>query len=287
MSYSQLYREAVHRLSACGVTNSLNEAAWILEQTIGVTRLMIHTSPDCLLTNDDQRRAWKSIERRSTGEPLQYILGTQEFWGMEFMVSNHVLIPRPETELLVQAMMVRLEAFSCPIIVDVGTGSGCLAIALSAECPYAMIVAVDRSLQALHIAVRNAEFHGQNGQVRFCVGDLLAPLSSASFLGKVTAIVANLPYISETELASLSRDVRDFEPKLALDGGADGLAVYRRLLPEAENILAPDGHLVVEVGQGQASRLCDEACAGGRFRVHEIIHDSLGIQRVVCLERTG
>jgi len=287
MSYSQLYRDAVHKLSDCGVTNSVNEAAWILEQTISVTRLMIHASPDCLVPDDDRARAWKSIERRANGEPLQYILGSQEFWGMEFVVSSDVLIPRPETELLVHAVLARLEVFPCPIIVDVGTGSGCLAIALSRECSDAMVVAVDRSVQALRIAVNNAMFHGQYSQVKFCVGDLLAPLSSASFLGKVTAIVANLPYIRETELSSLSRDVRDFEPKLALDGGADGLAVYRRLLPEAQNVLAPGGHLVVEVGQGQASRLCDEACSGGRFRVHEIIHDSLGIQRVVCLERTG
>ncbi|GJL55902.1 MAG: release factor glutamine methyltransferase [Nitrospirales bacterium] len=287
MSYSQLYREAIRTLSAWGVTNAANEAAWILEQTVGLTRLMIHASPDRCVPDDDQRRALGCIKRRASGEPLQYILGTQEFWGMEFVVSSHVLIPRPESELLVKAVMSRLESFSSPVIVDVGTGSGCLAIALSVERPDAMIVAMDRSVHALRVAVGNAKSHGQYDRVKFCVGDLVSPLSSASFLGKVTAIVANLPYVPERELASLSRDVRDFEPTLALDGGADGLAVYRRLLPEAEGILQPHGHVIVEVGRGQADSLCDEVCRGGSFRVHEIIHDSLGIQRVVCLERTG
>ncbi|WP_447970673.1 peptide chain release factor N(5)-glutamine methyltransferase [Nitrospira sp. M1] len=287
MSYSQLYREAIRTLSAWGVTNAANEAAWILEQTIGLTRLMIHASPDRHVPDDDQRQALSCIKRRAGGEPLQYILGTQEFWGMEFAVSSHVLIPRLESELLVKAVMSRLESFVSPVIVDVGTGSGCLAIALSVERSDAMIVAMDRSVQALRVAVGNAKSHGQYDRVKFCVGDLVSPLSSASFLGKVTAIVANLPYVPERELASLSRDVRDFEPTLALDGGADGLAIYRRLLPEAEGILQPHGHVIVEVGQGQADCLCDEACRSGSFRVHEIIHDSLGIQRVVCLERTG
>ena len=287
MSYSRLYREATRKLSLCGISNSSNEVAWILEHAIGVTRLMIHTSPDQLITEEARETVWGYVERRASGEPIQYVLGTQDFWGMEFLVTKHVLIPRPETELLVEGVLTRLENQASPIIIDVGTGSGCVALALSREFPRATVLAIDRCPLAIGIAAKNAERHTLLDQVKFCVGDLLAPLLSARLVGKVTAIVANLPYIRESEFPGLSREVCDFEPKLALDGGPDGLAVYRRLLPEAAKVLGPKGHCIMEVGQGQAQLLCEEASASGDFLVNDIIHDSLGIQRIVCLERTG
>ena len=287
LTRSQLYREAIEKLSSSEISNSTNEVAWILEYAVGLTRLMIHTSPGQSVSEDDRQRAWECVERRATGEPLQHILGTQEFWGMDFIVSRNVLIPRPETELLVRAMLSRLPSQSSPIIVDVGTGSGCLAIALSAEIPNAIVLALDCSLMAIDIARHNACYHGKDDHVKFCVSDLLAPLLSANLVGKVTAIVANLPYIREEEMSTLSREVRDFEPKMALAGGPDGLVLYRRLLPEAAKILVPQGHVVLEVGQGQARCLSEEVSFGRSFGVNEIIPDSIGIQRVVCLERTG
>ena len=287
ISYSHLYREVIRRLSSCGISNSSNEAAWILEHATGVTRLMIHTSPDQSVTEEARRQAWEHVERRASGEPLQYVLGTQEFWGMEILVSKHVLIPRPETELLVKEVLMRLGSQASPIIIDVGTGSGCVALAISRESPGATVLAIDRCPLAIGIAAKNAERHNRQDQVKFCVGDLLAPLLSARLAGKVTAIVANLPYIRESEFPTLSREVCDFEPKLALDGGPDGLMLYRRLLPEASRVLEPKGHCMMEVGRGQAQLLCKEARASGDFLVNDIIHDSLDIQRVVCLERKG
>ncbi len=287
LSCSQLYRDAIEKLSSSNIANSPNEAAWILEHIAGLTRLMIHASPDQTVSDDDRQRVWECVERRASGEPIQYIIGSQEFWGMDFMVTKSVLIPRPETELLVSAVLSRMEHHSNPIIIDVGTGSGCLAVSLSAEMPQATVLAIDRCPRAIQTARHNAWYHGKHNQIQFCVGDLLLPLLSAHLVGKVTSVVANLPYIRDEEFATLSPEVREFEPTIALDGGPDGLIHYRRLLPEAEKILAPKGHLVLEVGQGQAHALCEEVRSGSDFHVTEMIHDSLGIQRVVCLERIG
>ncbi|MGB0909323.1 MAG: peptide chain release factor N(5)-glutamine methyltransferase [Nitrospirales bacterium] len=287
LSSSELYREACKKLSSSNISNAKNEAAWILEFAAGLTRLLVHTSPDHVVSDDNRERVLDCIARRASGEPLQYIIGSQDFWGRDFMVSRSVLIPRPETELLVQAALERLRGRSSPLIVDVGTGSGCLAITLNEEIPSSIVLAMERNPMAIRIAQHNAWLHGQNGDVRFCVGDLLAPLLSTHLVGKVTAIVANLPYIREDEFPTLSREVIDFEPKMALVGGPDGLSLYRRLLPEAEKVLAANGHLLLEVGRGQASRLCEEVNSVGNYHVNEIIHDSLGIQRVICLERKG
>ncbi len=286
-SSSHLYREAIAKLSAAGISNSTNEAAWLIEHAVGWTRLMIHTNPDRSVSVQDRQRVWDCVERRMSGEPLQYIVGSQEFWGRDFIVTRNVLIPRPETELLVQAVLSRLSNRSHPMIVDVGTGSGCIAITLNLELPESTVFAVDRCSKAIQIAQRNDHFHSPSDPVQFCVGDLLSPLLSGRLVGKVTAIVANLPYIRDEELATLSREVFDFEPEMALDGGPDGLSLYRRMIPEAATVLAPHGHMFLEVGQGQARPLCEEAMSSEKYRVDEIIRDSLGIERIVCLERRG
>lgn len=286
LSRSQLYQQAVAKLEASAITNARHETAWILEETIGLTRLMIQTAPEQEVSPEAWRCAWESVERRALGEPLQYVLGSQEFWGLDFFVTHDVLIPRYDTELLVQSVVSRMQEHVSPLLVDVGTGSGCLAVAMGVELPQARIVALDRCPKAIRLAVRNARRHDVHHRIAFCVGDLLAPLLSPRLAGKVTAVVANLPYIGEAEFFTLAPEVRDFEPKLALDGGADGLTLYRRLLREAHHIVSPSGYVMVEVGQGQASRLCEEAVLCG-YRIHHVLHDSLDIQRVVCLERTG
>ena len=287
MTNSQLFRQAIEKLSRAKISNSTNESAWILEHAAGLTRLTIHTNPDHIVSDEDCKQVWECLDRRAFGEPLQYILGSQEFWGMEFFVSRNVLIPRPETELLVDAAISRLCSRSCPFIIDVGTGSGCVAISLNVELPDATVLGLDRCPLAIRMAQKNAQVYNQDSPVGFCVSDLLSPLLSGRLVGKVTAIVANLPYIREDEFALLSREVIDFEPRIALDGGSDGLGIYRRLLPQAAKVLSPCGHLIVEVGKGQARSLCDEATLAGDYREDEIICDSLGIQRIVCLERKG
>ena len=143
---SQLYREAVAQLNSAGLSNAANEAIWILEYTIGLTRKTVHTSPDQKVSESEQAHARKFLERRASGEPIQYLLGTQEFWGMEIVVPRGVLIPRKDSELLIQTVLPHLIGLPNPLIVDVGTGTGCLAVALGVELPQSNILATDRSL---------------------------------------------------------------------------------------------------------------------------------------------
>ena len=135
ISYSQLYQEAVRKLSSSGLSNAENEVMWILEETISLTRLMIHTSPDHLVSIQDQQSAWQFLDRRASGEPIQYVLGTQEFWGLEFIVPRGVLIPRLDSELLIRTMLPYIEDSHTSIVVDVGTGTGCLSVAFGMEKP--------------------------------------------------------------------------------------------------------------------------------------------------------
>lgn len=284
-SYSQLYRAAVDTLAQADISNARHEALWILEYALGVTQLQLHTNPGDPVDEGKCRRAVALFQRRASGEPLQYVLGTQEFFGLDFIVQPGVLIPRPETELLVEEAIILLCAEARPVILDVGTGSGCLAITLAANLPRAVIIASDKSVAALHIARLNAMRHGVFQRILWVAGDLLAHLLSGNLAGKVTAIIANLPYISHAEWDHLSPDVKDFEPRLALDGGPDGLDVYRRLLNEAPGIVSSEGFMVMEVGIGQADLLCRESSITNAFQVLKVRPDSQGIPRVVCLQR--
>ena len=284
ISCSELYREAVAQLTSAGLSNAANEAIWILEYSIGLTRKMVHASPDREVSENDQEYARKLLKRRALGEPIQYLLGTQEFWGMEFVVPRGVLIPRMDSELLVRTVLPHLIGLPNPLIVDVGTGTGCLAVALGVELPQAKILATDRSLLAIQTAKHNAMRQHIMHRMEFCVGDLLNPLLSRGLAGKVAGIVANLPYISHREWKELPHEVREFEPRLALDGGPDGLAPYRQLLSQAEVILMPQGVLVIEVGVGQAQKLCQEVRDQGIFQVQEIRRDDLGVERALCLK---
>lgn len=287
MSHAQLYREAVRKLSSAGLSNAENEAMWILEETIGLTRLMIHASPDHFVSAKDEQLAWDVLNRRASGEPIQYLLGTQEFWGLEFLVPRGVLIPRLDSELLIRTILLYLKDAPNPLIVDVGTGSGCLAVALATEIPQSRILATDRSVLAIRTAMKNAARHNVMHQIKFCVGDLLTPLLSCRLAGKVGGIIANLPYIRHEEWDQLPREVREFEPRLALDGGPDGLVPSRELLRQAGVLLAARGVLVLEVGKGQARRLCQDVTTKDLYHVLEIRRDSLEIERVLCLERKG
>jgi release factor glutamine methyltransferase len=285
LSSSQLYREAVDRLSQAGIANAKLEAMWIIEEALGVNRLQIHAYGEDLLDAERCQRAISLIERRAGREPLQYVLGSQEFCGMDMAVNPGVLIPRPESELLVEEAIALLGTHPQPVILDVGTGSGCLAISIARGLTRAVVIASDRSLSALQVARTNALKHGVDFRIFWLAGDLLAPLLSSGLAGKVTAIIANLPYISHDEWERLSPDVKDFEPRLALDGGPDGLDVYRRLLEEAPGVLASEGRLLMEIGIGQADRLCQEVAASTSFEVINVQPDSQGIPRMICLRR--
>ena len=221
-----------------------------------------------------------AIERRRNGEPVQYIAGETEFYGLPFRVTRDVLIPRPETEHSVEKVLELAAELAAPRVVDVGTGSGAIAVAVASKMPAAAVTAIDLSPAALTIARENAERNGVAGGVRFLQGDLLGPVRGEEF----EIVVSNPPYVAESERDLLAVEVREHEPELALFAGAEGLAIYRRLIPEAYGVLAPGGFVVLEIGHGQEAEiralLRDAAFAGIEFTA-----DLRGIARVACARR--
>lgn len=218
------------------------------------------------------------VRRRAAGEPIQYITGTAFFCGLEFAVDRRVLIPRPETELLVETTLARLTTHHSPLtIIDVGTGSGCIAVALAKKLPAAEITAVDASAEALEIATANAKRHGVEKNIRFILGDLLNALPDSL---RVDAIVSNPPYIANGELAKLPKEVRDFEPRQALAAGEDGLDVYRRLVADAKRFLSAAGVVALELGAGQRA-VVEQLFIERGFKVAEVVKDLQGHERVI------
>jgi release factor glutamine methyltransferase len=219
------------------------------------------------------------LERRAARVPMAYILGRREFWGLEFEVTPDVLIPRPETELVVEETIAIAPRSTTRLIVDVGTGSGCLAITLAVEFPGARLIGTDTSRPALEVARRNAVRHDVIERVAFTWTDLLDGVE-----GPADVIVSNPPYVPEGDAADLQPEVERNEPAAALYGGADGLAVIRRLLAAAPRCLAPDGWLVVEFGFGQDVPLRAAASEAG-WKIVRVRRDLQGIPRVAVLRR--
>lgn len=218
------------------------------------------------------------VERRRRGEPIQYITGETEFYGLPFLVTPDVLIPRPETEHLVEKVIELVSNFDGPRIVDVGTGSGAIAVALAHKLPNASITATDISLRALGLAAENAKRN--DVAVRFLAGDLLAPVNGERF----EFVVSNPPYVAMADRDSLDVEVREFEPSLALFAGEDGLEVYRRLIPAAFSALTHGGFVALEIGCGQSPAIA-ELLFGSGFQRIEFIPDLKGIPRVACAQR--
>jgi release factor glutamine methyltransferase len=280
-----LLREGQALLARAGVENAQNETTWLAERALGLDRLTLKLEEGREVRPADRRLVMELLARRASREPLQHILGSQEFCGLEFEVNPHVLIPRPETELLVEHCAAGLRSVSQPLIADIGTGSGCIAVALAVAVPTAVLYATDVSRAALEVAGRNASRHGVAGRIRLLHGDLFAPFRGLGLEGKLAAIVSNPPYISEDDLAGLQPEVGRYEPWLALAGGIDGLAVCRRLLKGAAEFLLPGGRLLVEVGMGQAESVARIAGEQGDYGPGQRLTDAAGIERVVCLQK--
>jgi release factor glutamine methyltransferase len=256
------------------------DAQALLLHTLGRDKawLMAHAEDD--ISADEAGRYRELIERRYLGEPMQYILGEAEFYGLRFRVTPDVLIPRPETEHLVERVLELAEQFQTPRIVDVGTGSGCIAVALAAHLKGGDLTAIDISASALDLARQNAELNGALQRIRFLEDDLLAPVAGQRF----EIVVSNPPYVSEVDRASLSVEVRDHEPALALFAGKDGLDIYRRLIPAAFAALAPGGFVALEIGYGQMEGVSKLLSVTG-FREIEFIPDLQDIPRVAVARR--
>jgi release factor glutamine methyltransferase len=284
MTLRQLLREGIAILAEGGIRNADQEATWLMEFALRATRLQLHLNDRMEVDPRDRERVMAIFARRATREPLQYILGAQEFCSLEFLVTPAVLIPRPETELLVKEVARYARCLSNPTIADIGTGSGCIAVALAKALPEGVLYATDLSSSALRVAWHNARRHGVQDRVRFMEGDLLEPIRGR-VKGRLSAIVSNPPYVPDGEVSGLPPEVAAFEPRLALAGGPDGLEFHRRLLREAAEFLQPGGLLAMEVGQGQARPVSHVASALGVYGPVRTVRDDAGIERVVWLER--
>ena len=259
-------------------TQPRRDAELLLLRLIERDRAFLLTHPDLLLTTDQTAQYESWLRRRALHEPIQYILGEQEFFGLTFAVTPDVLIPRPETEHLVEALLGRVPHDRPLRIADVGTGSGAIAVALSYALPEAQVTGLDISEAALAIAKRNAETHHVAGRMRFLTSDVLSAVASEGF----DAIVSNPPYVAEADRASLEPQVRDYEPSGALFAGTSGLDVYERLIPEAHATLEPGGWLLMEIGQGQRDALTQLLSGWNNVG---FIDDLQGIPRVACARR--
>ncbi len=283
----ELITEARRLLEQAGIESAEQEALWIVEHVLRLPSHNMITDRDRLLSSSELAATRGLIARRVGREPLQYILGTQEFCGLEFEVSPAVLIPRPETELLVEYVTQRISTARQATIVDVCTGSGCIAVAIARLRPHARVLAIDLSRSALHVARRNAIRHGVGERITWLEGDLLGPLVEQGVEGLVDVIVSNPPYIAEAEWATLQPEVKLFEPRGALVAGPQGTELHERLLQEAARYLAPGGVVLLEIGAGQARglRRIVEQLPGYKF--HRLIYDKAGLERVVIVERVG
>jgi release factor glutamine methyltransferase len=225
-------------------------------------------------------RFQRMIARRAKREPVAMIIGHREFWGLDFEVTSDVLIPRPETEFLVEEALTFARATGCRLAIDVGTGSGCIAIAIAHELPELRVIAIDASPAALDVARRNARNNRVADRIEFREGDLLRGVTETADL-----ILSNPPYVPDADAAALQQEVVQFEPHAALFGGADGLEVVRRLLDEGAAHLAPQGRLIVEFGFGQDAAI-RQLAAGAGWNVIHIREDLQRIPRTAVLSRS-
>jgi release factor glutamine methyltransferase len=266
-----------------GVQNPRLTAEVLLAYALQKDRMDLYIHHDQPLEAAERSHFKTLIKQRVQGTPAQYLTGKQEFWSLEFQVAPGVLIPRPETEHLIEATLNLSNQFPNPTIVDIGTGSGIIAISLKKELPDAEVYASDISDVALTIAKRNAS-HLLNGKnpIIFRQGDLLQPFSGTTF----DLIVSNPPYCSAVEYSTLAREVRDHEPKIALYAGEEGLDVYQRLIAETHSYLKPDGYVLVEIGYGQKDAVVAIFQKHG-FMINTVIKDYAGIDRVVVAQGRG
>ena len=254
------------------------DAEILLAHARGCQRIQLYTQFDAPLT-DVQRAAMRDlVKRRSAAEPVAYLVGHREFFGLDFQVTSDVLIPRPDTETLVVEAIEWLKTQSQPRVLDVGTGSGCIALTLAVNCPQAQVTAIDLSAAALTIAQQNAVKLGVVDRVRFLHGNLFAPLADGE---QFDLIASNPPYVTSAEIATLQPDVRLHEPHSALDGGPDGLDVIRRLIADVPKHLVPGGRLLIEIACEQADTVAQLLAANGNYAEIAILKDLAKQPRVV------
>lgn len=270
-------------LDCVGVSESVADARLLLAHALEASPTWVFAHEHDPLSDDAWCAYRTLVSRRAERVPLQHLLGVQDFWSLRLQVTPDVLIPRPETELLVESAVAALGSRGPCRIADVGTGSGAIAIAIASELPQARVLASDVSAAALSVARANARAHGFEDRVIFLEGSLTAPLRDSSHGEggvRLDGLVANLPYVTTSEWEQLEPEVRDHEPRHALVGGEDGLDLVRQLVAEAPSVLVPGGLLALEVGHAQAAATI-EALERAGFRDLKTRRDLAGVERVV------
>lgn len=272
---------ATAELRAADIDAPRRDARLLMQHALGL-------SPEALLADDhvplvdaEARRLTALVRRRAAREPIAYLTGRREFWGLDFAVDRSVLVPRPESETLVEAVLARAARLPArPRLLDLGTGTGCLLIALLSELPSAVGVGIDVSAAAVSLARANARRHGLSERASFAVADWGAPLAA-----RFDIAVSNPPYVAAPELASLAPEIARHEPRTALAGGADGYACYRRLAPQIGRLLAPRGLAAIELGAGMADEVESLFAASGLVEIGRR-RDLSGIERCALFARS-
>lgn len=288
MTGLELLNWSTNRLKDHRIENPRLNAELLLARSLNLSREGLYRNLHGQLKEKERETLEKMIQRRISGEPLQYIIEKQEFWSIDLKVDPRVLIPRPETELLVEQSLLILSENSfggVPSILEIGTGSGAIAIALAKEVKDIFLIATDISRDALVLARENSKSAGVQDRIKFVNGDLFGPLHLSKERKPFDLILSNPPYIIRHEIGSLAKEVREYEPTIALDGGEDGLEFYRRLISQAPFYLREGGWLLLEVALGQNGIVSEMIVKGGNFFKPESIPDLSGIGRVVKAQK--
>ncbi|MDP2683229.1 MAG: peptide chain release factor N(5)-glutamine methyltransferase [Deltaproteobacteria bacterium] len=283
-------------LAGYNVPDAKIETEYLLAHALDCKRTELYLNHENHLSDYVLQEFIGFVERRIKREPSQYIIGEQEFWGLGFKVTRDVLIPRPETEILVEEAIKTVTSEQWPVvsknirnhsplILDLCTGSGCIAISLAKEIPGCKVYAIDISERALDVAMENAERHDVAGRITFLQGNMFEPLNGLNI--KADIIVSNPPYISKDEMKKIEPEISQYEPAGALYGGDDGLDFYRRIIAESPAYLAKGGYLMLEMGYGQAEEIKKLIKQNNVFEQIDIKKDLAGIDRVIKAQRKG
>jgi release factor glutamine methyltransferase len=277
----EILNQAVEKLRLAEIDRPRTNAELLLGAVLNKSKVDLYLDKNRILTSDEIEKFNQYMKERISHRPVQYIIGTVEFFGLEFKVDERVLIPRPETEILVEVGIAQLVNKENPRIIDLGTGSGAIAISLAKNVKEAFVYAIDVSKDALDVAKENAARNKVGNQIEFLCGDLFEPLKNKNFEGQIDCVVSNPPYVSKDEFESLPGEIKDYEPIVALESEKDGLFFHKRIIEGSIFFLKQSGLLALEVAFDQAGKVADLIRQSDNYNNIEIIKDLSGIDRVV------
>lgn len=277
----EILNQAVEKLKLAGIDRPRTNAELLLSAVLNKSKADLYLNKDRILTSDEIEKFNQFIEERISHKPVQYIVGTVEFFGLEFQVDERVLIPRPETETLVEVVIEQLKNKEKSKIIDLGTGSGAIAISLAKNLKEVFVYATDVSKDALEVAKENALKNKVENQIEFLCGDLFEPLKNKNLEGQIDCVVSNPPYVSKSEFENLPKEIKDYEPIVALQSEGEGVFFHKSIIENSINFLKKDGLLVLETAFGQAEKVADLIRQSGNYNDIRVLKDLGGIERVV------